>query len=105
MVASRASGEPKVSGGAVEGKRWWRRGRAEVASSRVASSRGQRAVMSRVSSGGVEGERRWPRAEVNGSDVEGDRWWHRGRPVVASRASNGGVKQRQRTNGRRENYE
>lgn len=90
-MASRAIGEPKVSGGAVEGeRRWpragvseqWRRGRATVASrangepgprgqprcrrgrAEVASILEQRstAVASRATGGGV-GDRRWRRLE------------------------------------------
>ncbi|KAL3744410.1 hypothetical protein ACJRO7_013646 [Eucalyptus globulus] len=80
-MASRASGQPEVSGCVVEGERRWPR-----AGISERWCRGRATVPSRangepeVSRGAVEGERRWPRPSSRDQ-----RQWRRGRPAVASR--------------------
>lgn len=81
-VASRASGKPKISSGAVEGE--WRWPRVEVSMHRAKVSKLE------VNGNGIEGEQLSCRAEVSklevsgdgikrsssGSGVEGERRWH-----------------------------
>ncbi|XP_039165777.1 WAS/WASL-interacting protein family member 1-like [Eucalyptus grandis] len=84
-MASRASGQPEVSGCVVEGERRWPR-----AGISERWCRGRATVPSRangepeVSRGAVEGERRWPRPSSRDQPQ-----WRRGRPAVASRLEGG----------------